>query len=154
MTPERIEEIEFWYRVAEKSVLIKYVRDLLAALEEAEQQKESLCRKLTKQELIHVNYTRQLKEAEKENEHIHRLLSDEDECALEDPHDFYSRKYFSERNAAVEEMQKSIKRLAEAQQTIDRLTAALIAERDDAITWDGIGTVNRINKVLEGETQP
>ncbi|AIQ29337.1 hypothetical protein P40081_15140 [Paenibacillus sp. FSL P4-0081] len=44
--------------------------------------------------------------------------------------------------------------LAEAQQTIARLTAALIAERDDALIWDGIGTVNRINKVLEGETQP
>lgn len=46
------------------------------------------------------------------------------------------------------------KELIEAQQTIARLTAALIAERDDALTWDGIGTVNRINKVLEGNTQP
>lgn len=41
----------------------------------------------------------------------------------------------------------------EYQQTIARLTAALITERDDALTWDGIGTVNRINKAL-GETQP
>jgi hypothetical protein len=48
---------------------------------------------------------------------------------------------------------KSEEMLAEAQQTIARLTAALIAERDDALTWDGIGTVNRINKAL-GETQP
>ncbi|WP_342479483.1 hypothetical protein [Paenibacillus sp. FSL F4-0097] len=38
MTPERIEEIEFWYRVAEKGQLIKYVHDLLAALEESQQQ--------------------------------------------------------------------------------------------------------------------
>lgn len=43
--------------------------------------------------------------------------------------------------------------LRDAEQTIARLTAALIVERDDALTWDGIGTVNRINKAL-GETQP
>jgi flagellar biosynthesis/type III secretory pathway M-ring protein FliF/YscJ len=40
------------------------------------------------------------------------------------------------------------KQLAEAQQTIARLTAALIVERDDAITWDGVGTVNRINEAI------
>lgn len=41
MTPERIEEIEFWYRVAEKGLLIKYVHDLLAALEESQQRKRT-----------------------------------------------------------------------------------------------------------------
>jgi hypothetical protein len=50
-----------------------------------------------------------------------------------------------------DEAVKIKRQLAEAQQTIARLTAALILERDDALTWDGIGTVNRINKVLEGE---
>lgn len=38
--------------------------------------------------------------------------------------------------------------LAEAQQTIARLTAALIAERDAAIVWDGHGTIRRINEAL------
>lgn len=32
---------------------------------------------------------------------------------------------------------------------IERLRQALVRERDDALTWDGIGTVKRINKVLE-----
>jgi len=42
MTPERIEEIELWYRVADKGQLIKYVHDLLAALEESQQQIKEL----------------------------------------------------------------------------------------------------------------
>jgi hypothetical protein len=42
----------------------------------------------------------------------------------------------------------SIELLEQRQREIERLRAALIAERDDAMTWDGIGTVNRINAVL------
>lgn len=53
-------------------------------------------------------------------------------------------------NGLIEDLQIQ---LLQAQQTIARLTSALIVERDDALTWDGIGTVNRINKAL-GETQP
>lgn len=50
---------------------------------------------------------------------------------------------------AQEEMDLLHTKLTEAHQTIDRLTVALIKERDDALTWDGIGTVNRINKELD-----
>lgn len=50
--------------------------------------------------------------------------------------------------ANFREAAKRGKLLAEAQQTIARLTAALIAERDAALVWDGIGTIRRINEAL------
>lgn len=54
--------------------------------------------------------------------------------------------------ATLEETEQQLVRktdeLTEAQQTIARLTAALIAERDAALTWDGTGTVKRINEAL------
>jgi hypothetical protein len=74
--------------------------------------------------------------------------------------DWYTlQRYIMELLDALEEAQQQNERLRKnfmfsgsaleaAQQTIARLTAALIAERDDALTWDGIGTVNRINEAL------
>jgi len=53
----------------------------------------------------------------------------------------------------IDAMQKVIKEADEEIERrdaeIDRLRKALIRERDEAMAWDGIGTVNRINEVLE-----
>lgn len=103
LTPEQIEDIrEFVKTLDPECELAGWIYTLLAALEEAQQQ---------------------------------RITAKE------------------ERDSQQRVCIKVMEELAEAQQTIARLTAALIAERDDALTWDGIGTVNRINKAL-GETQP
>lgn len=126
MTPERKEEIEFWYRVAEKAQLIKYVHDLLAALEETQhllQDHGPNGRNYTNQQYVGLGY--QLAEEKAFREETDKEL----------------------RQAQTENV-KLVNELAEAQQTIARLTAALIAERDAALVWDGIGTIRRINEAL------
>lgn len=154
MTPERKEEIK---RDAQSGkgyedafILNQEVLELLAALEEAQQQKDDAKSELEELKNIHQRLRRsyelldsKLAEAQKEAQLAYAAYVDlQGYCVSRGEYDSLLNKHSVLARAH-----------REAQQTIARLTAALIVERDDALTWEGIGTVNRINKAL-GETQP
>lgn len=143
LTPERIQELKGRYAdLSPEDITFMTVGELtslLAALEEAQQQLVNIQHTLfaerargDKWEKAFDNADRQYLKQEKTAADLRRELT-KFQTLASDNHTLAAR---FERE------------LAEAQQTIARLTAALIAERDAALIWDGIGTVNRINEAL------
>jgi len=73
---------------------------------------------------------KELEEAQQEIKHITTLLDDDVTSALTELHEYYSRRYAAERDAALEDCAETKNALEEAQQTIARLETKLQASRD------------------------